>query len=270
MSHFIALRQRIKVIETIKKTTSAMRLISMSVHSRLRNQKTILEEYTAEITEQLKKAELYAPAPEALEEQDTQNKAPERPVIILIGSQKGLCGVFNEQLFRLFDQQKIAPQSIIITVGKYAYDHAIKAGLQSHTAYNQFNITNFAEIASALTQLLFKLPQTQATAFSNRPRTFFIQKPDILQLNLNKSSQELPATVQYLKKLQIKTIILQLLYESLLAEQAARFLSMDTAYRNADEVLNQTKLSYNKARQTAVTRELTELSAGMAALASED
>ena len=59
MSHFIALRQRIKVIETIKKTTSAMRLISMSVHSRLRNQKTILEEYTAEIAEQLKKAELY-------------------------------------------------------------------------------------------------------------------------------------------------------------------------------------------------------------------
>ena len=51
------------------------------------------------------------------------------------------------------------------------------------------------------------------------------------------------------------------LYESLLSEQSARFLSMDAATQNAQNLLNKMKLEYNKLRQANITRELTELSA---------
>jgi F-type H+-transporting ATPase subunit gamma len=50
-----------------------------------------------------------------------------------------------------------------------------------------------------------------------------------------------------------------LLYESLLAEHAARFISMDNATRNAEKLLEETKSDYNKLRQAKITKELTEL-----------
>ena len=50
-----------------------------------------------------------------------------------------------------------------------------------------------------------------------------------------------------------------LLFESLLAEHAARFISMDTATRNAQTLLEETQLQYNKLRQAKITKELTEL-----------
>jgi F-type H+-transporting ATPase subunit gamma len=53
----------------------------------------------------------------------------------------------------------------------------------------------------------------------------------------------------------------RLLFQSLLAEQAARFISMDNATRNAKQLLEDTQLQYNKLRQAKITRELTELSA---------
>ena len=50
-----------------------------------------------------------------------------------------------------------------------------------------------------------------------------------------------------------------LLFESLLAEHAARFISMDNATRNAQSLLEETQLQYNKLRQAKITKELTEL-----------
>jgi F-type H+-transporting ATPase subunit gamma len=49
------------------------------------------------------------------------------------------------------------------------------------------------------------------------------------------------------------------LFQSLLAEHAARFISMDTATRNANSLLETTRLEYNKLRQAKITKELTEL-----------
>jgi F-type H+-transporting ATPase subunit gamma len=265
MSHFILLRQRIKVIETIKKTTSAMRLISMSIHSRLRGQKATIEEYSAEIKRLLQETEIQAEFIPPVEGTNI-----ERPIFLLIGSQKGLCGAFNEQLFKLFAQQPVHQSDTVITVGRYAHDYLKRSNFQAYRSFDQFGITNFTEVASELTNLLFTLKHAHIVVLSNRPKTFFIQKPELTELTLDGSSATENSLLLYLKKMRTKTVILQLLYESLLAEQAARFLSMDTAYRNAEDVLNVTKLSYNKARQAAVTRELTELSAGMAALASED
>lgn len=57
----------------------------------------------------------------------------------------------------------------------------------------------------------------------------------------------------------LEVTIQHLLFESLLAEQAARFISMDSSTRNAEKILEETILWYNKLRQAKITRELTEL-----------
>ena len=103
MAQLIQMRQRIKAIETIKKITHAMRLISMSMHSRLRAKAPTLAEYQKEVTTMFQKVKLAAPQwknsvmfPEAASESN--------PLIVLVASQKGLCGNFNSALFRAFTQ----------------------------------------------------------------------------------------------------------------------------------------------------------------------
>jgi F-type H+-transporting ATPase subunit gamma len=68
--------------------------------------------------------------------------------------------------------------------------------------------------------------------------------------------------IAYLSRLQLQGKIMHILYESLLAEQSARFLSMDAATRNAEEALLHAQREYNTARQARVTQELLELTIG--------
>lgn len=261
MSHFILLRQRIKVIETIKKTTGAMRLISMSLHSRLRNQKSSLEAYAHEIR-RIKETVVQEAIGSKIPEVEQTSNAPVR-LVLLIGSQKGLCGAFNENLFRFFEKEyTLTGTEQIVTVGKYATEYIKKQGIKPLRTFDQFGISNFVAIAEQLKKLFLERSQ-QARIFSNSAPTFFSQKPKEHSLvSLQASHAEL---LNYLASLELKSTFLHILHESLLAEQAARFVSMDLAYRNADEVLNQTRLDYNKTRQAYVTRELIELSGGMVA-----
>lgn len=257
MSHFIALSQRIKAIETIKKTTSAMRLISMSTHSRLRNQKSSLEAYTQAIEKLLQEAM-------TLEGHEKSLQAPHehKKFIILISSQKGLCGNFNNILFHYFNDHQVVVGTPLITVGKYAADYIASIGLTATAHFNQCTIANFTTVAGQISAFLVQHKATKVKVFSNYSKTFFLQKPEQHVLKFPGAQKEAAALVPYLTMLRTKSTLTRLLYESLLAEQAARFLSMDTASRNAEDVLTTTKLAYNKARQAHVTRELMELSGG--------
>ena len=60
----------------------------------------------------------------------------------------------------------------------------------------------------------------------------------------------------------VQATVHTLLFHSLLSEQAARFLSMDSSTRSAEGLLEQNKLQYNKLRQAKITKELTELTGG--------
>lgn len=265
MSHFIALKQRIKIIETIKKTTGAMRLISMSTHSRLNHQRSILDEYTQEIDRILHELREKIPTNKPVEAQES---AQERdPVIVIVGSQKGLCGTFNENVFQLFTKQKLPETCPIITAGKRATETLKQAGYFPTTTFDELKSANFATTASTLTTFLLKLNRVNVVIFSNYSRSFFAQKAKMVTLELPRLEAIQDPFLRTMEILHIKTALMHILYESLLAEQAARFLSMDTATRNAEEVLEETRLEYNKARQTHITMELTELSSSSMAQA---
>lgn len=275
MSLIIHLRQRINVVETIKKTTNAMRLISMSIHSRLRQKKGSLDAYRSEIERMLTHLQHY----------DTikthQESVPARTLIILVGSQKGLCGTFNASLFHYFEKEllPLPKNTDLIVIGKQAVDYSKNHHLHPSAVYNDFSASNFIAIAHELTQtILFDSSYTNVITVSNYPKTFFIQKsekkqiiPAPITLSENASSihedyiLEQPASelLDYLKKLSIKVTIQELLFESLVAEQAARFLSMNSSTINADKLITSMKLDYNKLRQASITRELTDLAGSL-------
>jgi F-type H+-transporting ATPase subunit gamma len=143
-------------------------------------------------------------------------------------------------------------------------------------AYTQFSENTYRAIAqSIITDVIQKKEWRSVVVISNNPISFFIQKPTITTLfplhkpALNTDLFETEPYTWYQDPLTLFShyvpLLLQihiekLMFESLIAEQAARFISMDSATHNADKLLNTTRLEYNKLRQTFITKEVIELS----------
>jgi F-type H+-transporting ATPase subunit gamma len=139
------------------------------------------------------------------------------------------------------------------------------------------NAKTISSIAHDILELLIKNEPkfTQVSVFSNKLKTFFIQKPHETKLIPFSHEGEHHATAsnnqdyyweqspnELLDTLTYQTLEIHLhylLFQSLLAEHAARFISMDNATRNAQTLLEDTQLQYNKLRQAKITKELTEL-----------
>jgi F-type H+-transporting ATPase subunit gamma len=200
--------------------------------------------------------------------------AHHNPLIILIGSQKGLCGSFNASLFQLFsNRQKERSHYSVITVGKRATNYIQKSGQGKLIGfYNTFGLHNALTIAESLLREIIQHAYSSVVIYSNAAPSFFLQKPIAAQIIPSGPMEEVSSTLEYeweqpaqeilafLAHQQILSQIQNALFQSLLAEHAARFISMDSSTRNAEQLLERMQRDYNKLRQAKITRELTELS----------
>ena len=266
MSQLIHLKQRLIAIETIKKITSAMRVISMSMHSRLENKLENLEEYKTQINEILliiKKASTNLNEPE---EPKTEKK-----LLIIVGSDKGLCGPFNSAILKLIKQQDYSDYTII-TVGKKINDN-VKNKLKIKQSFNGFTYKSLNKISADLYEIIESENYDEVICISTFPKNFFLQiahKKTLLPLKEKVEDhkidiekyiwEEKPEDIyKALEKEYLKFSISLMLFESLSAEQAARFQSMDNATRNAENILEQMQIQYSKLRQAKITQEINEL-----------
>lgn len=276
MSQLMQMRQRIKAVQTIKKITHAMRLISMSTHSRMKHQEKALRFYQETLYKLLLTAQQELPT----SHNPVLNPiAPleERPLAILIGSQKGLCGGFNTALFQLFASNMASKTNYsIITVGKRAKNYVQKNDLGQLTSYYEtFGMHNILALSNSLLNEVIKAkkPYSSVIVYSNSAPSFFLQKPiarqlipmeiptDIASHENTYTLEQSPAEIlSFLGGNYILSHLQQALFQSLLAEHAARFVSMDSSTRNAEKLLENMQSDYNKLRQSKITRELTELS----------
>lgn len=272
MAQLITMRQRIKAVETIKKITHAMRLISMSSHTRLRHKKIHLERYKNAFQS------LWSRIAHVITPSTQQHTTAKKNLIILAGSQKGLCGTFNTSLFKFFEAERPHTQNHeFIAIGKHALDYLRQHNIHTVVSYSQFTVAQFVPIAQAITAFIIQNAEQYETVsiFANYQKNFFVQKPrqtviyplvdndqgsetpeQLTEYIFEQSPEELSATI---RQLMLTVSLEEILFDSLLAEQAARFLSMDSSTRNADKLLVAMKLEYNKTRQAAITAELTEL-----------
>jgi F-type H+-transporting ATPase subunit gamma len=279
MSQLIQMRRRIATIETIHKITNAMRLIAMSGHTRLKHREELILNYKKQIEELYQQIRTQIPA-----DYDPMAKhiAPDAAeLIIVVGSQKGLCGGFNTHLFKLFDEytQK-SGKADLIAIGKRATDHILNKNYGNVImSQSSFNTSNIHSTVSIISQIISQ-PEarySKITVLSNALKTFFSQRPIIYKLlPLESATTHTPAEkgtlfegylweqtpqsiVNDLAYLYLEATLHALLFQSLLAEQAARFLSMDNATRNAENLLGSYKIQYNKLRQAKITKEINEL-----------
>lgn len=206
--------------------------------------------------------------------------------LILVTSDKGLCGAFNSNVIKMahsfcqankdkvvklyligkksFDFFKRRDYEIVNKWmglgGKYSYSMAVEIGKITSTAFENEELDElhiiYNEWKSTSTQTLVEKKLLPMVVEGDKERVFpdFEYEPD-----MNSILEEL--FPQF-----INTMIFQGLLESAAGEHGARMVAMDNATRSADEVIKRLVLNYNKARQGAITTELLDIVNGAEAL----
>lgn len=297
-------RDRIASVKSTKKITSAMKMVAASKLKKAQTQAENSQPYSRAMGEMLSRVAarvtVTASSPKLL----IGTGSDERHLLVVVTSDRGLCGGFNGNLVRLaraeITRLKAEGKKVqIVTVGRKARD-LLKRGnadiiVQSYTGIGSGSRVNFAE-ASQVTQ--FVLEQFEAGNFDvcsliyNNFVSVLTQKPKTQQIipfklsdaTVNDNTQpvsdkkEASAESPYSFEPDEEGILAQLLprnlgvqvfralLDSAAGEQAARMTAMDNATRNAGDRINGLNLEYNRARQAAITTELIEIISGAEAV----
>lgn len=278
MSQLVKMKRRIKAIETIKKISNAMRLISRSFHTKMNKEKANLKEYQEEVEGLLKSLHKYAPNWDSSFFFPQANVLP-RKLYIIVGAQKGLCGNYNTEITYWINKNKhilTEKDTEVIVIGKKTKDYFLHQKIDFAMSLPELKTNNILKHTQEIISILKHAQPyyTEVKIISSFPETFFAHSLKKVQLIpafhyeeeeekdddylWQNSPQEILDT---LAQMCLTTKVHVTLFESLMGEQAARFIAMDNATRNANTFLDSMQLQYNKIRQAKITKELTELSA---------
>jgi F-type H+-transporting ATPase subunit gamma len=286
MSQLVQLRHKIRSIQTTKKITHAVRLISMSLYGKLEKINRPLENYTDHIKEFFLETLNQASETWRSELLFPEDLLDSRPLYIVIGTSKGLCGSLNANLFKFIESSLIiekhqAPAFIAIGLKAISFVKGNDWG-ELVCSYADLNSNNFLAIADDLIGRIVEAPihYSSVTFCHNTAKSFFTQMPkkstlipvqqDGVRLAKKMNDyvqddviweQDKEAILDYLSVCYLRCAITHLLFDSLRAEHAARFLAMENSNNNAEKYLDRLTLQFNKTRQALITREVSELSA---------
>jgi len=216
----------------------------------------------------------------------------EKVLIIVITSDRASCGAYNSNLIKLAKstiREKYAAQSAknnieIWSIGKKGYEHFYKNNFKVSSTYRDiFLHLGFGEVqvcaqaaVKAFENREFDAVEIVYSEFKNAAtQRFAVEKflpiPKVQKREGSKKSDFIfePDKDQLITELMPKILNTQL-YKAVLdanaSEHGARMTAMDKATENANEILRSLRISYNRARQAAITTELTEIVSGAAAL----
>jgi F-type H+-transporting ATPase subunit gamma len=281
MSQLTIFKRRINSIKTTKKITHAMRLISMSLYSRMDEERKALEYHHHAVKNLFSILHPGFPGSESL---DPEEILDVNPLIILAFPIKGLCGGLNSILAKYIDQNLFIEEHqkpTFITIGQkateFVREHKWKPILHS---YHELNSQSFKSVASLLSKHILS-PNTRyssVTWYHTYFKNFFTQVPQKVSIIPLKNENTGNSTInpedlsweqstsdiqEKIAQSYLKSNITYLLFQSLISEYAARFVAMDNSTTNAEKYLDRLVLQFNKMRQALITREVSELSASL-------
>jgi F-type H+-transporting ATPase subunit gamma len=283
-------RNRIKSVQSTQQITKAMKMVSAAKLRRAQDAITQMRPYAHKLQEMLSNI---------VSNSDGDVKvalAAERPVekvlIIVVTSDRGLCGGYNSNLIKLakqliadkYPQQQAKANVQILPIGKKGYEHFTKAGFKVVDKYwDIFTGLSFDKVQAAAKYAMDAFANKEVDAvelifseFKNAATQRFVAEQFLPVLKVEKAAGQKnadfifePGKEVLIAELMPKILNTQL-YKAVLdanaSEHGARMTAMDKASENANELLKSLKISYNRARQAAITTELTEIVSGAAAL----
>ena len=287
MANHKEIRNRIASVSSTMQITSAMKMVSAAKLKKAQDAITNMRPYANTLTELIQNlsGSLDGDTPNLY----TQVRPKQSVLIISITSNRGLCGAFNANIIKktrqLVDKEFKNQKVSLITIGKKGSEILNKTGkvISSYdSVFENLTYNNVSNIAEIVMNHYEKKTFDQVVLVYNRFKnaaTQIIEVESFLPIVAEKKSENNskvdyifePSKSEIIGELLPKSLKMQLfkaLRDSFASEHGARMTAMHKATDNATDLRDQLKLTYNKARQAAITNEILEIVGGAEALKS--
>jgi len=290
MASLLDMRRRIKSVKNTQQITKAMKMVAAAKLKRAQDRVTAARPFAQKMTEVLNG--LSAKVADELSHPLLDPRGDEKYLVILVSADKGLAGAFNANIIKAtqaFLNENAAKSTEMVAVGRKGRDFFKRRTIELTDEYigltgsGQVNHQDALDIAHRIVQRF-----TEDTSIDKvflvytEFRTVLSQKPVIEQIlpvpRTDAEAAESSAQAEYiyeqppaelfgrlLPKL-VETQLYRAMLESVASEQGSRMTAMDSASKNAGELIDTLTLNMNRIRQAAITKEIIEVVSGAAAL----
>lgn len=283
-------RNRIKSVQSTQQITKAMKMVSAAKLRRAQDAIVQMRPYAKKLQELL--SNIVSNSEGEVGMALAAQRSAEKVLLIVLTSDRGLAGAFNANVIKLakatiaekYSSQYQKGNVTIWNIGKKGYEHFVKNNYKTDASYKDIfqqltfeNVQKASQAAmKAFEEKQFDVVEIIYSQFRNAAtQRFEVERflpiPKVEKKEGDKKADFIydPSKAELVAELMPKILNTQL-YKAVLdsnaSEHGARMTAMDKASENANEMLKGLKISYNRARQAAITTELTEIVAGAAAL----
>ena len=281
-------RNRIQSVKSTQQITKAMKMVSAAkLHSRAQDAIIQMRPYAQKLQEML--SNIVSNAEGDVNMALASERVVKNILVIVITSDRGLCGGYNSNIIKLAKQvikEKYNEKgnAEVLPLGKKGYEHFSKNKFKVVDHYwNIFSQLDFEHIASVAKFAMEAFEKGEVDAvelvyseFKNAATQKFTVEQFLPVKRTERKKGEAKADfifepdkdvlIQELMPKILNTQLYKAILDAHASEHGARMTAMDKATENAEELLKSLKISYNRARQAAITTELTEIVSGAAAL----
>lgn len=282
------LKIRITGVKNTQKITKAMKMVSSAKLRRAQDRIIAARPFAAKINQLL--TDLITAAGEGVDDL-LESREVKTKCVVIVSSDRGLAGSFNTNIIRTGNNylNTLDKNTKVVIVGKKANDSFKKMNVNLVKGYtgifNDLNIEQSNEIVNFLVEgykkkefdsveIIYNEFKSIAKQVTVREQFLPLKKAEVKKEGgmIKQTSGDYiyePSQYEIIKELipkQLKVQFWKVLLESNAAEQAARMTAMETATKNASDLLKILELSYNQARQAAITKEILEIVGGAEAL----
>jgi F-type H+-transporting ATPase subunit gamma len=292
MANLKEIRIRLASVNTTQQITKAMKLVAASKLKRSQDRILQMRPYSEKLNEML--SNIMANLEGGTSLSFNKKREPKKVLVVLITSDKGLCGGFNSNLIktarRLLTETYVAQRKnggvSMLVIGKKGYDFFKKEKdvnfitdhlplfsnltFERAQAVSQQMMADFSAEKYDVIELVYAKFINAATQRFMTERFLPVQAPAAGKTKTKKADYIFqPEKEQLLEELVPKILNTQFfkaLLDSNASENGARMVAMDSATNNAQELMRAMRIQYNRERQAAITKEILEIVGGAAAL----
>lgn len=290
MANLKEVKGRISSVMSTQQITKAMKMVAAAKLRKAQDRIIQMRPYASKLSEIMQN--VAASGGSGSDNPFAEDRGGSNVLLIVITSDRGLCGAFNSSIFKhtkaLIEEKYSSVEARggleILPIGKKSYEFFKKRRYQIHDAYyNMFHDLNFDAAKEAAefvlnsfqegkydqVEIIYNEFKNVATQIVRNEQFLPIAEPEADSSStaeyIYEPSQEFIFNELVPKSLKIQ--FYKAVLESNASEHGARMTAMDKATENADELLKDLRLTYNRTRQAAITKEILEIVGGAEALA---
>jgi F-type H+-transporting ATPase subunit gamma len=284
MANLKEIRNRISSVSSTMQITSAMKMVSAAKLKKAQDAILAMRPYSEKLSSLL--GRLSSSIGEEVENHYADKRPVKKVLFVVISSNRGLCGAFNSNVIKTAHQAITEASSSaeveVISIGKKAKDalkNKTKVIADHSDIFDNLNYENATEISEQIIASFIAKQYDEVRVVYNsfkNAATQIVKNEQLLPIVQEQSSEATtedyiyePSAEEMVNQLIPKALKVQFfkaIRDSFASEHGARMTAMHKATDNATELRNQLKLTYNKARQAAITNEILEIVGGAEAL----